>query len=202
MLTPKITVDQYLALERAAAERHEYLDGMIYAMAGESNAHGGVSVNIVIRLGMQLIGGQCQFRTKDTKVRSGPPPEGRESASGLYSYPDVLAFCGEPEFHDTFKDVLLNPTVIIEVLSPNTEAFDRGQKFIRYQRWNPTLRDYVLVSQDQPQIEHYSRQADGGWSYHCYTGLEASFRIPSIGCTLKLAEVYERVVFAEEFEKG
>lgn len=93
------------------------------------------------------------------------------------------------------RNVVLNPTAIFEVLSPSTEVFDRGEKFIRYQKWNPTLRDYVLISQDKPQIEHYRKQEDGTWSYRLHTELESSVAIPSIGCTLKLAEVYERIVF-------
>lgn len=100
--------------------------------------------------------------------------------------------------HDGHLDVVLNPTLIGEVLSPGTEAFDRGEKFTRYQMWNPTLQDYVLISQDRPQIEHYRRQADGGWSYRRYAGLDASVTLASIECTLKLVDVYERVVFQGE----
>ena len=111
---------------------------------------------------------------------------------------DLVVVCGEREFHDAFKDVILNPTLIVEVLSPSTEAFDRGEKFKRYQTWNPTLTDYLLVSQDQPQIEHYHRQADGGWTYHRHAGLEASVAIPSIECVVKLADVYDRVVFPQD----
>jgi Uma2 family endonuclease len=191
------TVDEYLTLERAAAERHEYLDGQIFAMAGESDAHGDITVNLVITLGSQLKGRPCRVRTKDTKVRSGAAAPVRPSAGGLYSYPDVAVVCGEPEYHDAYTDVLLNPTAIVEVLSRSTEAFDRGEKFTRYQIWNPTLTDYLLASQDRPQIEHYTRQADGGWSYHRYTGLETTIAIPSIGCTLKLADVYDRITFPE-----
>jgi Uma2 family endonuclease len=191
------TVDEYLTLERASPERHEYLDGSIRAMASESGEHGDITVNLVISLGSQLKGTPCQGRTKDTKVRSGPTPTARQSASGLYSYPDVLVVCGEPQYHDAFTDVLLNPTVLAEVLSPTTEAFDRGEKFTRYQTWNPTLRDYLLVSQDQPQVEHHSRQADGNWSCDRYTGLEAIVLLPSIQCTLKLADIYDRIVFPQ-----
>ena len=111
---------------------------------------------------------------------------------GLFSYPDIVVVCGEPECHDALRDVILNPTVIVEVLSPATEAFDRGEKFTRYQTWNPTLSDYVLVRQDRPQIEHYHRESNGGWSYHRHAGLEASVAIESIQCTLKLADVYDR----------
>ena len=194
---PLFTVDEYLALERAAEERHEFLDGQIYAMAGEAGEHGDITVNLVITLGTQLKGTPCRIRTKDTKVRSGPALRAQQSTSGLYSYPDLVVVCGEPEYHDHFTDVILNPTAMIEVLSPATEAFDRGEKFFRYQMWNPTLSDYLLVSQDQPRIEHYHREQDGRWSYQCFTGLEAEVTIPSIHCTLRLADVYDRVAFPE-----
>ncbi len=190
-----VTVEQYLVIERAAEERHYYLDGEIYAMAGESDAHGDITVNIVGSLFNQLRGTPCRARTKDTKVRSAPILSAGDSARGLFSYPDVMVICGEPEYHDALKDVVLNPKVIIEVLSESTEAFDRGEKFTRLQTWNPSLTDFVLVSQDTPQIEHFTRQADGSWSYRRTTGLDARVVIASLNSTLKLADVYERVVF-------
>jgi Uma2 family endonuclease len=192
------TIDQYLAIERASKERHYYLDGKIYHMAGESPAHGEISVNLVVMLGNQVRGTPCRVRTKDTKVCSGPILSAGETTRGLFSYPDVAVICGEPEYHDALRDVVLNPKVIVEVLSESTEAFDRGEKFTRFQTWNPTLTDYVLITQDHPQIEHFTRQADGSWSYRLTTGLDARVVIPSISCTLNLADVYERVVFAEE----
>lgn len=195
---PLFTVEEYLAIERASEERHEFLDGQILAMAGESGAHGDISANLMGILVPQLRGTPCRARTKDTKVRSGPAPVGRATTSGLYSYPDVLVICGEPEYHDEHTDVVLNPTAIVEVLSPATESFDRGEKFARYQTWNPTLKEYVLVSQERAQVEHYSRQADGGWSYHRHTGRDARVVLPSIRCTLALADVYDRVAFVEE----
>ncbi len=106
-----------------------------------------------------------------------------------------MVICGEPQFHDARKDVILNPTAIFEVLSPGTEAFDRGEKFLRYQSWNPTLRDYLLISQDTPRVEHFVRQDDGTWSYTRHTGLEAVVEIASIRYTLKLMDIYDRVVF-------
>jgi len=192
---PVYTVDEYLHIDRTGQERYVFLDGEIYAMAGESGEHGDISTNAVASLHLQLKGKPCRPRTKDTKVRSGPSPVGRNSKSGLYSYPDIVVICGEPEYHDAVTDVVLNPIAIVEVLSESTEAFDRGEKFNRYQTWNPTLSDYVLISQDQPQIEHYHREADGHWSYRRYTGLEASVLMTSIDCTLKLADVYDRIRF-------
>jgi Uma2 family endonuclease len=191
------TIDQYLAMERSAEERHYYLDGEIYAMAGESDAHGDISVNVVASLANQLKGTPCRVRTKDTRVRSGPILSAGATTRGLFSYPDILVICGEPEHHDAFRDVILNPKVIVEIMSESTEAFDRGEKFTRLQTWNPTLTDYVLVSQSRPQLEHYTRQADGSWSYRRTIGLDAGVAIASIQCALKLADVYDRVVFAE-----
>jgi Uma2 family endonuclease len=192
------TVEEYLALERASEERYEYLDGQIYAMAGESGAHADICTNLVSILHPQLRDAPCRVRSKDTKVRSGPDPKRGRTTKGLFSYPDIVVICGEPQYHDEHRDVILNPAVIIEVLSESTEAFDRGEKFLRYQLWNPTLTDYLLVSQSSPLIEHYVRQIDGGWSYYVYQGLEQSLSIKSIDCTLRSSEVYDRVVFPEE----
>ena len=191
------TQDEYLALERPAFERHIYLDGEIFAMASESNAHGIITVNLVMIVATQLKGKPCQARTKDTKVRSGLAPMPGHATKGMFSYPDIVIICEEPEFHDAHRDIILNPKAIIEVLSPATEAFDRGEKFTRLQTCNPTLTDYVLVSQDRPQIEHFQRRGDGEWSYRLHIGLEAFVRIASIDCTLKLVDVYDRVVFPE-----
>jgi Uma2 family endonuclease len=192
---PTYSEDEYLAMERAADVRHEYLDGQVFAMAGEGGPHGDVTVNLVILFGGQLKGTPCRVRTKDTKVRSGLSRRSPKSPSLLFSYPDIVIICGEPEYHDAFRDVILNPTAMVEVMSPATEAFDRGEKFTRYQLYNPTLTDYLLVSQDRPQLEHYSRLGDDAWCYRRHTGLKAVVEIPSIGCKLKLADVYDRVVF-------
>ena len=143
------TVDQYLKIDRAAEERYYYLDGEIYAMAGESGEHGDVSMNVAGLFFNQLKGKPCRARTKDTKVRSGTIVSAGETSRGLFSYPDIVVICGEPEYHDALKDVILNPTAIVGVLSPSTEAFDRGEKFTRYQTWNLTHKDYLLVSQDR-----------------------------------------------------
>jgi Uma2 family endonuclease len=193
---PHYTVEQYLVIERGSKERHFYYDGEIYAMAGESVPHGRISVNVVGLLHAQLRGKPCEALTKDTKVRSGPPLSAGETFGCLFSYPDVVVICEEPEFLDDRKDVILNPTAVAEVLSPSTEAFDRGEKWTRDQQWNPSLQDYILISQDKPQMEHYSKGADGKWSYELHVGVNAIVRIPSIDCTLKLTDVYERIVFS------
>ena len=120
------------------------------------------------------------------------------SKQGLFSYPDLVVICGEPQYHDEHTDVILNPAAIIEVPSKSTESFDRGEKFHRYQVWNPTLTDYLLVSQNAPIIEHFTRQADGSWSYKIYQGLDRSLTIESIGCELRLADVYDRINFESQ----
>lgn len=192
------SVAEYLALERESEERHEYLDGQIYEMAGESPEHGTICVNIGGQLYNQLRGKPCQAFSKDMKVRSGPVPKRGYTTKGLFSYPDLLVVCGGLKFHDTHRDVLLNPTVIIEVLSPTTEAFDRGEKWVRYQTWLPELTDYLPVSQSTPQIDHFHRQPSGEWIYSLVNNLEASLHLTSIDCTLQLTDIYDRVVFPIE----
>ncbi len=194
---PLYSIDEYLAIERASEDRHEYLDGTIFAMADEGGEHADISANLVVVIGSQLRNTDCRARTKDTKVRSGPAPRGLRPTKGLFSYPDLVVICGEPMYHDEHRDVILNPKVIIEVLSESTEAFDRGEKFQRYQVWNPSLTDYLLVSQARPLIEHYARQASG-WFYRFHAGLQQSVVIESIRCELRLANIYERVAFQSE----
>lgn len=190
-----VTEEDYLVAERAAFERSEYLDGFVYAMAGESIAHGTISSNLGGMLYQKLRGTSCQHFSKDTKVRSGPLPMRARSTKGLYSYPDLVAVCGKPELLDEKQDVILNPSVIIEIVSPATEHFDRMEKWLRYQQWLPSLQHYLLVAQSQPLIEHYEHRADGQWTYTVAQGLESSLFIASLNCTLLLSEVYERVEF-------
>lgn len=124
-IDPLYTEEEYLTLERAAEERSEYLDGVIYQMAGESPNHGKVSTNLIVAIGNHLRGRDCDLFTKDMKVRSGPLPQNRLNTKGLFSYPDLVIVCGEMKFLDERQDVLVNPTVIIEVLSETTEKFNR-----------------------------------------------------------------------------
>jgi len=198
---PSSTVDDYLTLERTAEERHEYLDGMIYAMAGESLDHGRICVNLTASLVSQLRSSGCEVFSKDMKVRCGPTPRPGRSMQGLYAYPDLVVVCGAIQCHDEVQDVLLNPTVIIEVLSPSTEAFDRGEKFRRYRTWLPTLTDYVLVAQDQPVIDHYHRWEDAMWTLLTLEGLDARLHLETISSTMALADVYERIVFPASEEE-
>jgi Uma2 family endonuclease len=190
------TEDEYLALERESDERHEYLDGQIYLMAGESLEHGDVCMNLSRIVSTSVLGTPCRALSKDTKVRSGPIPKSPYSTKGLYSFPDLVIVCGEPQFLDEHRDVLINPKVISEVLSPTTEAFDRGQKFLRYRTYLDSLTDYVVVAQSTPLIEHFERKPNGEWVIAATaTELSEAATIKSIGCTLRLSEVYDRVVF-------
>jgi Uma2 family endonuclease len=179
--------EDYLAFERTAQTRHEYLDGQIYAMAGGSPPHNAICFNATVTIGSQIKGRNCRGYTADQKVRTDP--------QDLFSYPDITIVCGEPKFHDEHKDVILNPTVIIEVLSPATEDYDRSEKFARY-RTLASLRDYVLIAQAKPCIEHFMRQkGKRQWLYNVETELTGSIWIESIRCDLKLADVYELIEF-------
>lgn len=195
---PCYTIEEYLALERQSEERHEYIDGQIYAMAGESNEHADISVNLVRELSLQLKGTPCRVWTKDSKGLSGPAIRAYKSIKGLFSYPDIVVVCGEPRFLDDHRDVLLNPTVIIEVLSPSTESFDRGEKFWRYRTHLASLTDYVQVSQALPLIEHFRRQSNDEWVLSTVSDMAGSLNLASINCTLRMSEVYDRVSFPEE----
>jgi Uma2 family endonuclease len=190
-----LTVEEYLEMERASEVRHEYLDGEIFEMAGESLAHGDICTNLVVTLGSRLRGTRCRVLSKDTKVQSGWLPRPRRMTKGLFSYPDVVIVCGQPQFHDEFQDILTNPGVIIEVLSDATEKFDRGEKFRRYREHLPSLTDYVLVAQTRPLVEHFRRGEAGAWVLVPVEGLESALRLDSVDCTLPLAEVYDRVEF-------
>ena len=189
----RFTMAEYLTFERTATERHEYLDGLLYAMAGESENHGRICVNLTASLVPQLRGSGCEVFSKDTKVLCGPYRA--HTREGLYAYPDLVVVCGGGQYHDQAQDVLLNPTVLLEVLSPSTEAFDRGEKFDRYRTWLPSLQDYVLVAQERPLLDHYHRTAPDQWTLTTARGLDTSLALVTIGARLDLREVYERVAF-------
>jgi Uma2 family endonuclease len=191
------TVEQYLEMERAAEERHEYIDGHIYKMAGESLEHSTISTNIIGELRSQLKNSPCRVLSPNMKIRSGPFFKEQKTRKGLFSYADVSVVCEEPRFHDQHRDVLLNPTVIIEILSTSTEEYDRDEKFRRYRTQIEILQDYVLVSQTIPWIKLYSRHHQG-WLFTDAAGLEDAIYLPSIDCRLLLAEVFDRITFPPE----
>lgn len=180
------TRESYLAFDRASDEKHEFIDGNVCAMTGASENHNLINVNITIALGIQFRGRPCKLYANDMRVRL---------PSHNYVYPDIAVVCGEAQLEDEHLDTLLNPTVIIEVLSPSTETYDRGKKFEHY-RALESLQEYLLVSQEQAHIERYIRQEDG-WLLTEAKGMEASIELSSIGCALTLADVYDKVTFNE-----
>lgn len=192
------TVEEYLEFERQAETRHEYIDGEIYEMSGESLPHSQINVSLLVTVGLQLRGKPCQALSPNMKVRSGPYIKQQKTKKGLFSYPDLSVVCGEPEFHDEQTDVLLNPTVIFEILSPSTQEYDNDEKFRRYRTWIPTLSDYVLISQTEPKLEHHQRQSNNKWLLSVIEGLEDSLYLESIDCTIHLNELYDRVIFPVE----
>jgi len=185
----KLTPGEYLELERKAENKSEYFDGEIYAMAGAKRRHNVIAWNLGGELRQHLKGKKCEAYPADMRVFV---PQ-----TGLYTYPDLVVVCGEPEFQDDTFDTLLNPILIIEVLSDTTETYDRGKKFQHY-RSIESLREYVLVSQDEARIEKYIKQGDGFWVLSEAVGLEAEIEFASIECRIALAEVYDKIDFSDE----
>ena len=184
---PYLAPEEYLALERASETRHEYLDGQMVAMPGGSYEHSLIAANLIHELAGQLRAGPCTVLGGDMRVLV--------SSTGLYTYADVVVVSGEPILADRHSDILINPTVLIEVLSPSTEAYDRGRKLQQYFKLE-SLREYLLVSQNRPNVEQFVRQEDREhWLFTAVTDLAASIVLPSIGCELALAEIYDHVRF-------
>jgi Uma2 family endonuclease len=181
------TPEDYLIFERTADTRHEFVDGEIFQMAGESLSHSRICVNLSGEVRNKLKGKSCEALSPNMKVRT--------STASLFSYPDLTIVCGEPQFHDKKKDVLVNPQVIFEVLSPSTAEYDRTTKFQKYRMGNQTLTDYILVSQDKPFVEHFIKQTDGNWIYRSYGVIEDVLKIDTIESDLNLRELYDRIEF-------
>jgi Uma2 family endonuclease len=187
-VSQRYSPEEYLARERKAEYKSEYIDGFIVAMAGASEAHSLIVVNVAGELRARLKSQPCRTYATDMRVKV--------SNAGLYTYPDVSVVCGERRFEDVEVDTLLNPNVLVEVLSESTEAYDRGKKFARYQ-WLESLTDYVLIAQDEARVEHFVRQGEH-WLLTVITGLEGTLRLESVGCELPLREIYDRVEFPQE----
>ena len=181
---PRFTPQEYLALERQAEYRSESFNGEISARAPASREHNLIAGNAARQLHSQLKGRPCETYQNDMRVRV--------SETGLYTYPDVVVVCGEPVFEDAEVDTLLNPTLIVEVLSTTTEAYDRGDKFEQY-RTLASLQEYVLIAQDRYRVERFVRQADGQWLFSAANRLDQVVSLASIDCLLPLAEVYDRL---------
>jgi Uma2 family endonuclease len=179
-----LTPEQYLEIEREAEYKSEYLDGEMFAMAGAGEAHTLLVANLMRGFGNQFRLRPCRVYSNDMRVRVRP--------AGLYTYPDVAALCGEPRFLDDQRDTLLNPNVIVEVLSPSTEACDRGRKFEHYQAIE-SLREYLLLASDRIHADPYLRQPDDRWLLTSADAMEDSLTLESVGARLKLADLYEKV---------
>lgn len=184
---PAYPFEDYLATEREACDdKHEYVEGEVFAMTGASFTHNLIVGNLLGELRQNLRDGPCFVLPSDMRVRI--------EAADASKYPDVVGLCEAPRFFDDRQDVLLNPTLIIEVLSPSTEAYDRGGKFGIYRRL-PGLREYALVSQDQPLVEVFARQPDGRWLLSETEGIDSEVFFESMGCSVSLREVYAKVDF-------
>jgi Uma2 family endonuclease len=181
-----VSEEEYLRLEELAEERSEYYRGELFAMAGGTAEHSLISGNVLRELGDQLEAGPCRVFNSDLRVKI--------AETGLNTYPDVGVVCEEPSFDDARRTTLLNPIVLVEVLSDSTEAFDRGDKFGHYRRI-PSLQQYVLVSSNQARIECFTRASDGAWVLSECSNPEGSLLLPAIGCVLSLPRVYAKVDF-------
>ena len=184
-----LSPEEYLARERRAEIKSEYHDGEVFAMSGASRAHNLIVTNFVRELSLRLRDRDCEVYPSDMRVKVDP--------TGLYTYPDVIVVCGEPAFEDEHVDTLLNPTLLIEVLSESTEASDRGKKFEHYRKLE-MLQGVVLVTQDEAHAERFTRQPDGQWLLGEASGLEAALHLASIDVTLPLADIYDKVLFDDE----
>ena len=185
---PFLNAEQYLEIERAAEYKSEYWKGEMFAMAGATRPHNLIAGNTFGQIRGQLRGKPCETYTSDMRVLA--------AKIGFYAYPDVVILCGSPQFPEHRQDTLLNPTVVIEVLSPTTEAYDRGRKFERY-RTIDSLRQYLLLAQDRAQADLFTRRAEGPWVLTSCSGREDFVDLESVGCRLSLAECYERVEFTD-----
>jgi Uma2 family endonuclease len=190
---PKLTPAEYLARERKAEFKSEYYRGETFAMAGTSRQHNRAKENLIGELYTKLKGTPCQTSSSDQRVKV--------SATGLYTYPHIVIVCGKAEYDPDDEDTLLNPTAIIEVLSPGTERYDRGAKFRQYQQL-PSLREYVLVSQDEPVVERFVRQADDTWLLTTVAGLTGEVAFATVPARVEMADVFQGVEFPPPSANG
>jgi len=186
--TRRVSPEDYLATEESSESRNELIDGVVVAMSGNTYPHVLIVDNLVLELNGRLRGKPCRMSSNQLKVKV--------ELTGDYFYPDLVGICGAPIFEGPGQLTLLNPTLLIEVLSPSTEGYDRGRKFLHYQQI-PTLREYVLVAQDEPRVELYSRGENSAWTYNRISGPEATVSFASIDCTVPLADIYRDVAFGE-----
>ncbi|PYS61894.1 MAG: hypothetical protein DMF74_15055 [Acidobacteria bacterium] len=189
-LKPHISPQEYLRLERQAEHKSEYLNGELFAMSGASRKHNLLTINIGGSLNQQLRGKPGEVYASEMRVKV--------RATGLYTYPDVVVVFGEPQLEDEYLDTLLNPTVLVEVLSKSTERYDRIAK-TSYYRTLDSLKEHLLVSQDEIRVEHYVKQADGTWLLIEHRSLDSDVELQSIGCSLGLRDIYDKVQIDPHF---
>jgi Uma2 family endonuclease len=179
--------EEYLTFERASATKHEYLNGEILATGRVNAQHVLLVTNLVGELGLQLKASPCRVYSAALRVRTAP--------AGLYTYPDVIVVCDEPRFFsDEQDDTLLNPALIIEVLSESTKDYDRGGKFEQY-RTIDSFVEYLLIAQDRPHVEHRTRQPDGSWLLQETNSLEDTIQLNSVPCSLRMTDIYSKINF-------
>ncbi len=188
----RITPQEYLIRERQASIKSEFYQGEIFATGGGSANHSLIAANLVREAGNALKDKPCTVFNSDLRVQV--------QATGLYTYPDATIVCGEQIFDDDHRDTLLNPTVIIEVLSDSTEKYDRGKKSNHY-RQIASLKELILIAQDRPQVERFTRQPNGDWLFHEQKELSAEFELKSLGISVAMSELYRGVKF-EPTEEG
>jgi Uma2 family endonuclease len=181
------TPQEYLELERKAAYKSEYYAGEIFAMSGASREHNLIVANVTTSLNTQLKDRDCEVYPSDMRVRT---PD-----TLLYTYPDVAVVCGEPQFEDDSFDTLVNPTLIVEVLSPSTETYDRTKKFADYRKIG-SLKEYILIAQHECRVTQYAKQSDGTWLFREANHLEEKLHLASIDCDLELESIYRKVKFS------
>lgn len=184
----RLSPEEYLEIERQADLKSEFFDGEMFAFAGASYKHNIIIINLILHLGPEVRKRQCHIHSNDMRIKV--------NATGLYTYPDVFIVCNKPQFEDEHEDTILNPIVIIEVLSPATENYDRGSKFAHY-RTISSLSNYILVAQDKIHVEHYARQSDLSWLLTEYHSFDNKFKIEAIGCELSVAKIYENLDIEE-----
>lgn len=183
-----LTADEYLRRERLAETKSEYVNGQVFAMAGGTVRHGRITANISRKIGNQLEKRPCEVFNSDVKVRI--------DKANAFRYPDLSGLCGPLIHHDGEKDAYCNPALIIEVLSPSTEALDRGEKFNLY-RLIDTFVEYLLVRQDRMEVELFTRESTQQWSSVIYNEASDMVSLRSLNCTLTLEEIYDKVDFSD-----
>jgi Uma2 family endonuclease len=181
-----LTPEKYLEIERAAEFRSEYLNGEVFAMSGGTLNHGRIALNTASHLREQLLGKPCEAAAADFRLYC--------AEHNLFTYPDIVVFCASPKFLDQRRDTITDATAVVEVLSPSTKNYDRGEKF-RYYRSLPSFAEYLLLAQDEVRAEHHIRQLDGSWLFREFTSPAAEIELLTIGCRLGLESLYERVEF-------